>query len=853
MHSDHLARGTYSKVNSLLSERSSSARGTDCPLPWPGRCRSVFRTDYDLSCPKSIWPCLLALLFVAASVAQAQEGFSYSNNPDDTVTITGYGGPGGGVAIPETLDGYLVTGIAQDAFYWDENVSSVTVPASITNIEAGAFYYCTNLASITVATNNPAYMSLGGVLFSKALSQLVEYPEGNAATDYSIPPTVTSTGANAFALCAYLTNVILPNSLTNVSGAMFADCPRLAGVAIPSAVTSIDGEAFEQCVSLTRVVVPNGVSIVGGLAFSGCTSLTNILLGDSVGSIGNSAFQYCALASVVIPDSVTNIANYAFWYSSNLVSADIGSGVTEMGVQVFSFDPVLSAINVDSNNTAYSSAVGVLFNKNQTTLIQYPLGNPATSYIVPNTVTAILDWAFACATNLTSVVIDEGATYIGNYSFLTCPKLTNVILPDTANIIGYQAFCECSNISSIVIPSGNIGGEVFAGCAGLTNVTLGEGVSSIGEAAFYETSLASLTLPNTLTSIGEYAFSGIGLSNLVLPGGLQSIGEAAFAGCPNLTNVDMAQNVTNLGDGAFANCQNLRTANISDSVAFVGNGAFSGCPLLTSITIPASVGSIGDNAFYGTGLTSVTIPESVTNIGWYAFESCDDLTALYFLGNAPILSSYALTNDVATVYYIAGKQGWSNSFGGLPTVQMPGIGFNALPTNGTAPLTVHFNASGVDTSGLPITAWNWSFGDGATSTGQSTTHTYTNADMFSITLVATNSAGAAVLGFGGQWLISVSPPKPGISQLNVSGTNLAINVTNGVAGATYSLLASTNLTLPLPQWTPITNTVLTASGNFTLQVANAVSDGTPQQFYVLQCHGSYPPPPGYGGSIGPQP
>jgi hypothetical protein len=78
-------------------------------------------------------------------------------------------------------------------------------------------------------------------------------------------------------------------------------------------------------------------------------------------------------------------------------------------------------------------------------------------------------------------------------------------------------------------------------------------------------------------------------------------------------------------------------------------------------------------------------------------------------------------------------------------------------------------------------------------------------------------------------------PRPGISAINLSGTNMVLAATNDVAGRTYYVMNSTNAALPLNQWTPVATNVLTANGNFTITVTNAANANTPSpQFFILQ-------------------
>src|SRR6185369_10329850 len=126
------------------------------------------------------------------------------------------------------------------------------------------------------------------------------------------------------------------------------------------------------------------VTSIGDLAFYFCTSLTSVTIPDSVTSIGNLAFYLCtSLPRVTIPNSVTSIGNYTFLYCTSLTSVTIGSSVTSIGVQAFYSCTSLTNISVDAANSVYSSLDGILFDKAQTTLIEFPRGRGG-SYAIPN-------------------------------------------------------------------------------------------------------------------------------------------------------------------------------------------------------------------------------------------------------------------------------------------------------------------------------------------------------------------------------------------------------------------------------------------------------------------------------------
>jgi BspA type Leucine rich repeat region (6 copies) len=197
--------------------------------------------------------------------------------------------------------------------------------------------------------------------------------------------------------------------VTSIRRRAFLNCTSLTRVTIPDSVTSIGNDAFSGCTSLTSVTIPNSVTSIGHYAFSECTSLTSVTIPNSVTSIGNGTFSGCgSLTSVTIPDSVTSIGDYAF------------SGCTS-----------LEKIDVDVLNSAYASIGGVLFDKNQSTLLAFPAGK-AGAYSIPNSVTSLREGAFSGCRSLTSVTIPDSVTSIEYGAFAGCTSLTRVYFEGNA-------------------------------------------------------------------------------------------------------------------------------------------------------------------------------------------------------------------------------------------------------------------------------------------------------------------------------------------------------------------------------------------------------------------------------------
>jgi hypothetical protein len=332
---------------------------------------------------------------------------------------------------------------------------------------------------------------------------------------------------------------------------------------------------------------------------------------------------------------------------------------------------ILSAITVDSANPNYSSVGGVLFDKAQRRLMQYPSSKAGTSYIIPNSVTNIGDSAFNRCHNLTSVTIPNSVTSIGDEAFTQCQSLSNVTIPNSVTSIGVGAFSGCVSLTSVTIGSSltNIGDSAFGDCWSLTAITVDSAnpnYSSVGGVLF----------DKGQTTLMQYPYAKAGAS-YTIPNSVTNIADSAFSGCQSLTSLTIPNSVTSIGNYTFSECTSLTSITIPNGVNSIGDSAFYFCYSLTNVTIPASVTSIGHSAFSDCyGLHSVTIPNSVTSIGDGAFYDCDSLTTVFFRGNAPTVGVLAFVKDDSygifyeppvTNYYLPGTTGWRKNYGGART------------------------------------------------------------------------------------------------------------------------------------------------------------------------------------------
>ncbi len=243
-----------------------------------------------------------------------------------TGTIKKYNGNDAVVNIPSEINGTPVTTIGNAAFR-DSSVTSVTIPASVTEIGANAFAGCTNLtivnyagdwSNLTIQSGNPAVQDAANApLFDfefippdNTAVIVTNYKYNGAAADVTIPSRyqgkpVTMIDHAAFFNSA-VTSVTIPDSVTSIFDEAFINCPKLTNISIPNSVTYIGFSAFSSCTSLKSITLPSSLSFISGALFLGCSQLTTIHIPVSVTSIGNNAFADCpSLMTVTYPGSKT--------------------------------------------------------------------------------------------------------------------------------------------------------------------------------------------------------------------------------------------------------------------------------------------------------------------------------------------------------------------------------------------------------------------------------------------------------------------------------------------------------------------------------------------------------------------
>lgn len=278
--------------------------------------------------------------------------------------------------------------ISAYAFYGCEKLSSVYLPNSVNVLGNNPFFNCFGLSSFSgkCASSDGSMLINGSTLVSFA-------PSGK--TTCSVPSTVSTIGAYAFANCSELTSISLPSTITVIGFRAISNCYGLSSISIPNGVTSIESYAFAWCSGLGSIIIPGNVQSIGNDAFYFCSKLSSINIPESVQTIGDGAFANCknlsyfsgkfaadngrclvdnsgrlfafapyGITSYSIPIGVTSIGYNTFYYCTNLQNVTIPSSVTSIGSSAFNNCNSLGSITVNATTPPKLVDSYVFYNTN---------------------------------------------------------------------------------------------------------------------------------------------------------------------------------------------------------------------------------------------------------------------------------------------------------------------------------------------------------------------------------------------------------------------------------------------------------------------------------------------------------
>ena len=464
-------------------------------------------------------------------------------------------------------------------------------------------------ALATDAESDIAYAVTGGnIYFDATTGTITDCDE--SVTEADIPDTIQGVkveyiGDGAFIYCSQLVVVTIPSTVSTIGMSAFSYCLKLSDLNIESGVSTIDSYAFQHCDNLVNLIIPGSVESIGNRAFFSCDNLKSVFLQEGVKEIGNEAFANCQnLNHVKLPNSFSVLEGMP------LSELHTFSGCTKL----ISAGPAGGNYNIELGWTETIPDYG---------LFGFPY---LTSLVIPDGVTSIGEGAIVG--NLSKLILPESLTNISSNAFYG-DSSKNL---QTAGPIGGNYDIEYAHDEEI---------SFFFSCFEyLEKLIIPASISSI----ISYPSLNALDHKNLVNAgplgsecdiefgwihhIPAAAFSNSEIKSVIIPESVTSIGDRAFYQCQSMEKVTISENITEIGKSAFAGCTSLESIDIPKGISTLNNGTFSGCTQLSYVKLPDAITEIGSSVFYGTSLTSICLPETITTIGSSAFP--DTITDVYY-------------------------------------------------------------------------------------------------------------------------------------------------------------------------------------------------------------------------------
>ncbi len=279
--------------------------------------------------------------------------------------------------------------------------------------------------------------------------------------------------------------LVVKDDVAYIGDFAFSGCCNLTSVSLPDSLTRIGNYAFSGGCGFSNIVLPKNLINIGNGAFAG-SNLTKITLPENVTNIGRRAFYGSCLESVNLPDSLISIGGEAFMSCSFLTNIEISRNVANIGDRAFAECNKLKSIPVEEGNAHFCSDDGILYNKDMTKIVCYPVGKTESQFNIPDGIAEIGVSAFANCMALRTIEIPSTVTTIGATAFSNCRNLYSVNIPQSVTSIGSSAFWYCNNIRSLVIPEGveSIEYSTFRECHNLAEIWLPSSLKKVGQAAF---------------------------------------------------------------------------------------------------------------------------------------------------------------------------------------------------------------------------------------------------------------------------------------------------------------------------------------------------------------------------------
>ncbi len=488
------------------------------------------------------------------------------------------------IPIPER-EGYVFDGWYYDAeltkplkLYYDIFTSDLTLYAGWSKTDSSLFKYVERedgTVMVTAYTGNEKNVAVPAKIDDKA---------------------VTAIGGTTFVMRTDIESISIPSSVNLLNGTVFFGASSVQSFSISGGESEsfgiIDGVLFDKS-EKTLVAypagkegeydIPIGVRYIGPCAFA-CAKISGIDL-TGISTIGSHAFANAQLESLSIPYAVSFVDRYAFAANTNLKTLRLGRSTVSVSEYAFAYCDNLKTLSIPA---------GVL------EIRKYAF--------YQNTSLQTVEFERNCSLS----IIEEGA-------FAEC-AIKALAFPQTMVSIAEKAFYKNAELAKVDFAEGcrlfRIDARAFEGCASLCELTLSTQLEKIGEKAFCNTAITSVSLPDSLVYLGSGAFAECTALKDILVGDESTL----------YTSVDgVLYNADKTSILAYPAGRTQSEYTLIGTATAVDEAAFRGAKNLKKVNLPSTLSFIGREAFSSSGLTEVNITDNIAHIGAYAFSGLKEL------------------------------------------------------------------------------------------------------------------------------------------------------------------------------------------------------------------------------------
>lgn len=347
-----------------------------------------------------------------------------------------------GSITSESKQTFTVTELAENCFYRNSSITSVTIPNTVKTIGNCAFYQCTELQSLLL------YEGL----------QVI--------------------GDSTFTNCSSLKSVTVPTSVQIIGNRTFYQCTGMQSLTLSEGIKVIGNRSFTRCISLDSLIIPSTVTYIDDAAFYDCTGLTSleILAEEPPALFANNVFQNIPVAITIPCGTYSTYQNSSYWVAFKLIDPCNNSFIHES----FVYSVIAkSIVETDPDTVCLEGCIGTIEDLD----IKRSFVYKEKSYIIKK----IKNYAFSNNTGITSLHIPSSVDSVGDYAFQKCSGLVNIKIDNGVAHLGDYSFYNCSSVESVSMDEGllSIGNRCFAHCTKITTLTLPSTLQTIDDYAFF--------------------------------------------------------------------------------------------------------------------------------------------------------------------------------------------------------------------------------------------------------------------------------------------------------------------------------------------------------------------------------